>query len=178
MDCSLPGSSAQGIFQVRVLEWVAIAFSRTCSSLISFLESRSKERMTWLCVGPGLSYLSHLLEESFSTALPLSLFHLQFPTSHSVLNTLRSGASLVILWLRLLASTIGARVLSLVEELSSPIPRPVAKKKKIKIKKTHWGLTSVCIILRKQVLASHGNTGSLIDFVVVFDIITPFDSHL
>ena len=26
-DCSLPGSSAQGIFQARVLEWVAIAFS-------------------------------------------------------------------------------------------------------------------------------------------------------
>ena len=26
MDCSLPGSSAHGIFQARVLEWVAIAF--------------------------------------------------------------------------------------------------------------------------------------------------------
>ena len=28
MDCSLPGSSVHGIFQARVLEWVAIAFSR------------------------------------------------------------------------------------------------------------------------------------------------------
>ena len=27
MDCSLPGSSAHGIFQARVLEWVAISFS-------------------------------------------------------------------------------------------------------------------------------------------------------
>ena len=27
MDCSLLGSSARGIFQVRVLEWDAIAFS-------------------------------------------------------------------------------------------------------------------------------------------------------
>ena len=27
MDCSLPGSSAHGIFQTRVLEWVATAFS-------------------------------------------------------------------------------------------------------------------------------------------------------
>ena len=27
MDCSLPGSSVQGIFQARVLEWVAISFS-------------------------------------------------------------------------------------------------------------------------------------------------------
>ena len=28
MDCSLPGSSIHGIFQARVLEWGAIAFSR------------------------------------------------------------------------------------------------------------------------------------------------------
>ena len=27
MDCSLPGSSVHGIFQARVLEWFAIAFS-------------------------------------------------------------------------------------------------------------------------------------------------------
>ena len=27
MDCSLPGSSVQGIFQASVLEWIAIAFS-------------------------------------------------------------------------------------------------------------------------------------------------------
>jgi len=27
MDCSLPGSPVHGIFQARVLEWVAIAFS-------------------------------------------------------------------------------------------------------------------------------------------------------
>ena len=29
MDCSLPGSSVHGIFQARVLEWGAIAFSDT-----------------------------------------------------------------------------------------------------------------------------------------------------
>ena len=28
MDCSLPGSSVHGIFQARVLEWVATAFSK------------------------------------------------------------------------------------------------------------------------------------------------------
>ena len=28
MDCSLPGSSVHGIFQARVLEWGAIAFSK------------------------------------------------------------------------------------------------------------------------------------------------------
>ena len=31
MDCSLPGSSAHGIFQARILEWVAISFSRGSS---------------------------------------------------------------------------------------------------------------------------------------------------
>ena len=29
MDCSLPGSSVHGIFQARVLEWGAIAFSNS-----------------------------------------------------------------------------------------------------------------------------------------------------
>jgi len=28
MDCSLPGSSVHGIFQARVLQWGAIAFSK------------------------------------------------------------------------------------------------------------------------------------------------------
>ena len=28
MDCSLPGSSVLGIFQARILEWVAMSFSR------------------------------------------------------------------------------------------------------------------------------------------------------
>ena len=31
MDYSLPGSSVHGIFQARVLEWVAISFSRRAS---------------------------------------------------------------------------------------------------------------------------------------------------
>ena len=34
MDCSLPGSSVHGIFQARVLEWDAIAFS----NYISYME--------------------------------------------------------------------------------------------------------------------------------------------
>ena len=31
IDCSLPSSSVHGIFQARVLEWVAISFSRGSS---------------------------------------------------------------------------------------------------------------------------------------------------
>ena len=37
MDCSLPGSSIHGIFQARVLEWGAIAFSTAdCITLGKF----------------------------------------------------------------------------------------------------------------------------------------------
>ena len=37
MNCSLPGSSVHGIFQARVLEWGAIAFS----ALVAYLPSIS-----------------------------------------------------------------------------------------------------------------------------------------
>ena len=33
MDCSLPGSSVHGILQARILEWVAISYSRGSSPL-------------------------------------------------------------------------------------------------------------------------------------------------
>ena len=46
MDCSLPGSSAHGIFQARVLEWGAIAFSETVLGEAKGTEE--KERCTHL----------------------------------------------------------------------------------------------------------------------------------
>ena len=44
MDCTLPGSSAHGIFLARVLEWGAIAFSVT--NLESILKSRDIALLT------------------------------------------------------------------------------------------------------------------------------------
>ena len=38
MDCSLQGSSVHGIFQARVLEWVAVAFSE--DAYVSIKETR------------------------------------------------------------------------------------------------------------------------------------------
>ena len=50
VDCSLPGSSVHGIFQARVLEWGAIAFSDTKHLLLLLLLSHfSRVR---LCVTP------------------------------------------------------------------------------------------------------------------------------
>ena len=46
-DCSLPGSSVHGIFQARVLEWGAIAFSDL------FFQNLSKKKKTpkrFLCI--------------------------------------------------------------------------------------------------------------------------------
>ena len=37
MDCSLPGSSAHGVFQARVLEWVAIDLSSVKHRLYLFV---------------------------------------------------------------------------------------------------------------------------------------------
>ena len=47
MDCSPPGSSIQGIFQARVLEWGAIAFS--AEPPYSFLNSK----VTFGLIGDG-----------------------------------------------------------------------------------------------------------------------------
>ena len=49
MDCSLPGSSAHGIFQASVLEWGAIAFSIGISMLLLLLSHFSRVR---LCATP------------------------------------------------------------------------------------------------------------------------------
>ena len=40
VDCSLPGSSVHGIFQARVMEWVAIAFSVSDPREALFLDLR------------------------------------------------------------------------------------------------------------------------------------------
>ena len=58
MDCSLPGSSIRGIFQARVLGWVAISFSRRSSrprdwTLVSLIVGR---RFTIWATRGGLNY--------------------------------------------------------------------------------------------------------------------------
>ena len=44
MDCSRLGSSVRGIFQARILEWVAISFSYTVK-VISLLSPNTKEQI-------------------------------------------------------------------------------------------------------------------------------------
>jgi len=42
MDCSPPGSSVHGIFQARVLEWGAIAFSVIKPSAVQNVKDKRK----------------------------------------------------------------------------------------------------------------------------------------
>ena len=52
MDCSLPGSSTHGIFQARVLEWGAIAFS-------------NKQKMAYLCyISWGIAWRTKWLQNN------------------------------------------------------------------------------------------------------------------
>ena len=43
MECSLPGSSIHGIFQARILEWVAISFSHTSKVMLKILQARLQQ---------------------------------------------------------------------------------------------------------------------------------------
>ena len=61
MDCSLPGSSIHGIFQARVLEWAAIAFS-ICFHLLHYI-----------CVS-GFPYLC----QSFANLMDTKWFFISF----------------------------------------------------------------------------------------------------
>ena len=58
MDCRLPGSSAHGIFQARVLEWVANAFSDNYTNIILICPGCSLEG---LMLKLKLQYFGHLM---------------------------------------------------------------------------------------------------------------------
>ena len=77
MDCSLPGSSAHGVLQARILEWVAIPFSRG--------SSRPRDQTQVSCIYRQILYLlSHQ-----GSLKRLRLFKWKdsesFPTARSVI---------------------------------------------------------------------------------------------
>ena len=53
MDCSLPGSSVHGIFQARVLEWGAIAFSDLCNKVRVFWKHPHSLHVGFTTHGPS-----------------------------------------------------------------------------------------------------------------------------
>ena len=78
MDCSFPGSSVHGIFQARILEWVAISFSRG--------SSWPRRQTHASCIGKVAS---------------LSLSHLRSPMKRLMLDKKQYWASQVAQWQRI-----------------------------------------------------------------------------
>ena len=70
MDCSLPGSSVHGIFQARVLEWGAIAFS---VFIFKLLKCKLGKRNTPFSVTENLSDLSR--DPDFQCRVRVQVLH-------------------------------------------------------------------------------------------------------
>ena len=91
MDCSPPGSSVHGIFQVRVLEWVAIVFSGSSTTLyyfiVMFYRAREKFKVSLFLVRKtlkntqnhsgerimGNETIAYLNSQNKTTAIPLNV---------------------------------------------------------------------------------------------------------
>ena len=88
MDCSPPGSSIHGILQARILEWVAISFSKSVSPInslnfpenISFLYSQS-HRLIQAFDNP---WDVEILIQWRDMAIFLSSFFLRIPNDSNV----------------------------------------------------------------------------------------------
>ena len=60
MDCSLPGSAVHRIFQARVLEWGAIAFSKNVHIDDIILSTvTEKDKISW---GPTVQFLDSITD--------------------------------------------------------------------------------------------------------------------
>ena len=104
MDCSPPGSSVHGILQARVLEQIAISFSRGSSQLrdqtqvsriagrlFTIWATRKPQMLEWVAISsPGdlpksgiepMSHAAPALAEKFFTSEPLGKSSTQFSTS-------------------------------------------------------------------------------------------------
>ena len=86
MDCSLPGSSVHGIFQARVLEWGAIAFSRLIVDFNYFFSSLLLHHFLWRC-----RYLAHC----FPLWLNFFCYLWDFNVLELILTKLCSNSSLI-----------------------------------------------------------------------------------
>ena len=105
MDCSPPDSSIHGILQARVLEWVAISFSRGSSQPKELLKSRPpslcilSDAQSEACVGTSLVVYrapAHLLrtlatEETYTNAYMHTHTHTHTHSVESNVSKRKSG---------------------------------------------------------------------------------------
>ena len=69
MDCSPPGSSVHGIFQTRILEWVAISFSRQSSQPRdqTHISSLTSPALAGFFITQFSQFSSSVVSDSFAT---------------------------------------------------------------------------------------------------------------
>ena len=79
MDCSLPGSSVHGIFQARVLEWVAIAFSDFLSQVSPISHQLAATRLNEFVNEKSLGRV--LYDISRGLAAPISFYKIKVKKS-------------------------------------------------------------------------------------------------
>ena len=99
MDCSLPGSSGHGILQARILEWVAISYSKgsswprnwTCVSCVSCIAGRffthwaTREGPFFSNRGESHPYVGHCWGKFLTVSQRLAT---QKPTAHALASSL------------------------------------------------------------------------------------------
>ena len=76
MDCSLPGSSVHGISQARIMEWVAISFSRGSSQLRDPTQVSCTGRQIlyhWTTRIIAVNYIDLQANDSFEKTLMLGM---------------------------------------------------------------------------------------------------------
>ena len=82
MDCSLPGSSVQGVFQARVLEWVAIAFS---GSVFEITSVQSLSRVQLFSTPWTAAHQASLSITNSQSLLTLMSIESVMPSNHLIL---------------------------------------------------------------------------------------------
>ena len=93
MDCSLPGSSIYGIFQARVLEWGAIAFSTIVWPEANNREGRQLHPSTENLIKDLLSMAPAIrtrLSFPLSQSLPSESFHKPLTLLHQKADRLKT----------------------------------------------------------------------------------------
>ena len=109
MDCSLPGSSIHGIFQARVLEWGAIAFSKN--------PYKDPQLLPWKNIGSIFLNLLIIYEKLHHRLLwEISLF--LFNIGNKCLKFLKTlcRTSLLVQWLRICLPMQGTQIQSLIRQ--------------------------------------------------------------
>ena len=79
MDCSIPGSSIRRIFQARILECVAISYSRESS------QPRNQTHLSWVsCIGRWILYYWTIWKaQALTHTLPKAHCLVSVPSPHS-----------------------------------------------------------------------------------------------